>query len=87
MSRRLRGGSLWAKAPFLLFRYPGALLAILGASLVIGLAASSDTMFMSSTGSAALQFSVQRAREGFAGLRADAVGPIVPARCGRSRSR
>ena len=79
MSRRLRGGSLWAKAPFLLFRYPGALLAILGASLVIGLAASSDTMFMSSTGSAALQFSVQRAREGFAGLRADAVGPIVPA--------
>jgi len=81
MSRRgskLRGGSLWARAPFLLLRYPGALLAILGASLVIGLAASSDTMFMSSTGSAALQFSVERAREGFAGLRADAVGPIVP---------
>jgi putative ABC transport system permease protein len=76
--RRLRGGSLWAKVPLLLVRYPGALLAILGASLVIGLAASSDTMFMSSTGSAALQFSVERAREGFAGLRADAEGPVVP---------
>ncbi len=73
-------GSMWARAPLLLFRFPGVFLAVFGAALVLGLTASSGHLFLSSAGTAALDQSVAGTSEAASGLSLGLTGPLAPDR-------
>ena len=49
------GNPLWTKAPFLLRRFPGVLVAVLGAVLVLAMASAASPLFLSSAGNASLE--------------------------------
>ncbi len=53
------GNPLWTKAPFLLPRFPGVLVAVLGAVLVLALATAASPLFLSSAGNASLDRQLQ----------------------------
>jgi putative ABC transport system permease protein len=71
---------MWARAPLLLFRFPGVFLAVFGAALVLGLTASSGHLFLSSAGTAALDQAVAGTSQAASGLSLGLTGPIAPDR-------
>ena len=71
---------MWARAPLLLFRFPGVFLAVFGAALVLGLTASSGHLFLSSAGTAALDQAVVGTSRAASGLSLGLTGPLAPDR-------
>jgi len=63
------------KAPLLLFRFPGLLAAVLAAALVLGVAAASGSLFLSSAGNEALTREIDRLTPLEAGLTISGYGP------------
>jgi putative ABC transport system permease protein len=72
--------AVWLKAPLLLLRFPGALVAMLGASAILALATAAGPLFLSSAGTSALRTQVGATSSVFAGLTVKAQGPIAPDR-------
>jgi len=71
---------MWARAPLLLLRFPGVFLALAGATMVLGLTASSGHLFLSSAGTAALDQAVQGTSQAASGLSLGLSGPLAPDR-------
>ena len=71
---------MWARAPLLLFRFPGVFLAVAGAALVLGLTAASGHLFLSSAGTAALDQAVEGTSQAASGLSLTSTGPLSPDR-------
>ena len=63
------------KAPLLLFRFPGVLVAVLAAAVVLGVAAASGSLFLSSAGNEALTREIDRLTPAEAGLSVTGYGP------------
>lgn len=63
------------KAPLLLFRFPGVLVAVLAAALVLGVAAASGSLFLSSAGNEALTREIDKLTPAEAGLNITGYGP------------
>src|SRR5438128_5434705 len=72
--RRRSGRALWT--PLTLLRSPGAFIPVLGAALVLGLTAAAGHLFLSSTGTAALDQDIAGTSSSFAGLTAIFDGPV-----------
>jgi putative ABC transport system permease protein len=68
------------KTPFLLFRFPSLFVAVAAAAFVLGLAASSVHLFLSSVGSAALREEIRGTDAATAGLSVTGFGPVAPDR-------
>jgi putative ABC transport system permease protein len=85
--RRRSGGGViflppWTRAPFLPFRQPAVILAVLGAALILACASSSGVLFLSSASSESLRrlLAVQCPDAGFPTVRAaQVVGPNTQA--------
>lgn len=65
------------RSAFALFRFPGALVAVAGAALILGAAAAAGPLFLSSAGTAALRQQIEQTSPEFAGLEATDQGPIA----------
>ncbi|MGH2702119.1 MAG: FtsX-like permease family protein [Actinomycetota bacterium] len=63
------------KAPLLLFRFPGVLVAVVAAALVLGIAAASSSLFLSSAGNEALSRELGALTPTEAGLSIATYGP------------
>ncbi|MBI4261343.1 MAG: hypothetical protein HY658_12345 [Actinobacteria bacterium] len=64
----------WLRAPLLLSRLPGMLLAVVLAATVLGVAAAVGPLYVASAGSGALRFELERASPWEAGLTVSAYG-------------
>jgi len=74
------------KAPFLLLRFPGVLVAVLAAALVLGIASASSSLFLSSAGNEALSRELSGLTPTEAGLSVGSYGPATLEMYGRADS-
>lgn len=72
----LATASPWLRAPLLLFRYPGLLLAIATAAGILALAGASSPLFLSAAGNALLQENIGATCPWVAGVQVTAPGPL-----------
>ena len=91
--RRRSGGGViflppWTRAPFLPFRQPAVILAVLGAALILACASSSGVLFLSSASSESLRrlLAVQCPDAGYPTVRATQVVADPAARAARLRN-
>ncbi|MGH2735132.1 MAG: hypothetical protein ACRDKZ_06110 [Actinomycetota bacterium] len=68
----------WIKAPLVLLRFPGILLAIVLSALVMGLAAASAPVFLSSASNEAMRREVSGLTPRDAGQTVETYGPVMP---------
>ena len=71
---------VWTKAPLLLVRFPAVLAAVVAAGAVLGAAAASRQLFLSSVGTASLRTELSDASPFAAGLTLTSDKPITPER-------